>query len=306
MTQASYAGFLYTYTATVTISGDPTGIAANSSYTGAVNFSAGGGVVSLPITLNVTALAAPQPTGGIANAASGGQAVASVVSPGSYVAIYGSGMAGNGNPNAPSLPLPTTLNGASVTLCGTPMPLLYASATQINALIPAGLTPNATCGLVVTVGGVASSPQPLLVTELQPGIYTVNTSGSGPGIVANAVTGLLNSSTNPAHVGDFEVIYATGLGTVAGPNGEQGPAVGAATPLSPIFYTASTVTATIGGKAAPVLFSGLTSGFAGLYQINVQVPAGVAPGTAVPVVLTVTDPKTNVITQSNTVTIVVQ
>ncbi len=307
MTQASYANFLYTYTATITISGNPTGIAALSAYTGTVNFSAGSGIVSVPVTLNVTAaVTGPQPTGGIANAASGGQAPPSVVSPGSYVAIYGSGMAGNGNPSATVLPLPTTLNGASVTLCAVPMPLLYASATQINALIPAGLTSNSSCPLVVTTGGVQSSPQTLQVTELQPGIYTVNTSGSGPGILANAVTGLLNSATNPAHAGDYLVIYATGLGAVQGASGQAGPAVGSATPLSPLFYTTSTVTATIGGVTAPVLYSGLTPGFAGLYQINVQVPAGVTTGASVPVVITATDAATQVKAQSNSVTIVVQ
>jgi uncharacterized protein (TIGR03437 family) len=185
------------------------------------------------------------------------------------------------------------------------MPLLYASASQINALIPQGLT-STTCPLIVTTGTIQSAAVQLTVTELQPGIYTVNESGSGAGIVTEALTGQLNSTSNPAHAGDYLVLYATGLGSVQSQTGQPGPAVGAQAPLTTIFYTTATVTATIGGVSAPVEFSGLTPTFAGLYQVNVQVPTGVKPGNAVPVVITSTDPTTGVTAASNTVTIVVQ
>lgn len=186
------------------------------------------------------------------------------------------------------------------------MPLLYASATQINALIPQKLPSTSSCPLVVTTGNVQSDPIQLATTPLQPGIYTVDTSGSGAGIVTNALTGQLISATNPAHASDFLVIYSTGLGTVTGPNGEAEPGDGAQAPTTTVFHTTSTVTASIGGVAAPVLFSGLTPTFAGLYQVNVQVPAGVTPGNAVKLILTETDPQTKAAVQSNTVTIAVQ
>ncbi len=47
-------------------------------------------------------------------------------------------------------------------------------------------------------------------------------------------------------------------------------------------------------------FSGLAPGFVGLYQVNVEVPASVTPGGAVPVVLTIKG------APSNTVTIAVE
>jgi uncharacterized protein (TIGR03437 family) len=144
------------------------------------------------------------------------------------------------------------------------------------------------------------------ITELQPGIYTADESGSGPGIVTNASTGQLISASNPTHASDYLVIYCTGLGPVQGPNGQPGPADGAVASTNIIFHTTANVTATIGGLNTPVLFSGLTPTLAGLYQVNVQVPAGAMPGSAVPLAIAATDPNTGATAHSNSVTITVQ
>ncbi|HEY3824149.1 MAG TPA: SBBP repeat-containing protein, partial [Bryobacteraceae bacterium] len=108
---------------------------------------------SVTVTVQgATTTTAPQPTG-VANAASAALATPGVVAPGSYVAIYGTGLAGSGNPSATSLPLPTTLNGTQLLLGGIPMPLLYAGPTQVNAIVPQAIAPNATYPLVVVTGG---------------------------------------------------------------------------------------------------------------------------------------------------------
>ena len=186
------------------------------------------------------------------------------------------------------------------------MPLLYAGAGQVNALVPAGIVPNATYPLTVIRGTTQSVPVPVTVTELQPGAYTVNTSGSGAGIVTNALTGQLISSSNPAHAGDFLVMYATGIGALIGQNGETPPGDGAPAPPTTVYHTVASLTATVGGISTPVLFSGLTPTFAGLYQVNIQVPLGVTPGSAVPINLTATDPATGVTAPANTVTVAIQ
>jgi uncharacterized protein (TIGR03437 family) len=53
---------------------------------------------------------------------------------------------------------------------------------------------------------------------------------------------------------------------------------------------------TIGGVAATVSFSGLAPGNVGLYQVNVQVPAGVTAGARVPVMMTINGQQANVVT----------
>ena len=172
-------------------------------------------------------------------------------------------------------------------------------------MVPQAIAPNATYPLVVMNGTAQSVPVPMTVTELQPGTYTVNTSGSGAGIVAN-LAGQLITSSNPAHASDYLVIYATGLGPLIGTGGQAEPADGAIAPANITYQTTSTVTATIGGVPAKVLFSGLTATLTALYQVNVQVPSGVTPGNAVPVIITATDPATGATAVSNVTTIAVQ
>jgi uncharacterized protein (TIGR03437 family) len=93
----------------------------------------------------------------------------------------------------------------------------------------------------------------------------------------------------PVHAGDYLQIYATGLGK-ATQNGDPkglGLVTGTIAPLSgnPLFLTIATPTVTVGGLPAAVLFSGLAPGFTGLYQVDVQIPAGVAAGNDVPLVV---------------------
>jgi len=61
---------------------------------------------------------------------------------------------------------------------------------------------------------------------------------------------------------------------------------GSAAPSSPAAKTTAPITVTIGGNTAPVTFSGLVPGYAGLYQVNVTVPGGIAPAADVPLVIT--------------------
>ncbi len=263
------------------------------------------------VTVQPAPVNAPAMISGVVNAASGALAIPQIVTPGSYVAIYGTSLASNGEPVADTIPLPGTLNGTQLFLGGQSMPLIYAGAGQVNALIPQNLNPNTSYQLVIQRGSTLSVPAPLTISEYQPGIYTLDFSGAGQGIVEIAGTTLLaapagNGSRPVKRGSEYLSVFATGLGPLIGTNGEVAPADGAGAPLTTLYQTTAAVTATIGGVDAPVLFSGLTPTLVALYQINVQVPAGVPSGDAVPLVLTVTDPMTGQSVQSNTVMIATQ
>ncbi len=93
----------------------------------------------------------------------------------------------------------------------------------------------------------------------------------------------------PAQPNDPLVIFVTGLGK-ATPDGDpsgQPLETGSLAPLdgNPLFRTVDTPVVMVGDIPAEVQFSGLTPGFAGLYQINILVPTGVPGGDEVPIVV---------------------
>jgi uncharacterized protein (TIGR03437 family) len=288
---------------------EATWVPQNSVQTVSVTMHARLGTVSgnsSAVEVTVAAIAADGPplAAAVINAAAGSAALPQILAPGSFFALYGSDLTGSGSPVASSVPLPLTLNGTQVFLGSVPVPLLYAASGQINGIVPASLPPNAPLPLVIAHGSSRSAPLSVVTARLQPAIYTVDTSGSGPGIVTVATTGLLANSSNPALRGsDYLVIYCTGLGPVKEASGAQPPADGAAAPFSLIFSTAAPTSVVIGGVSAIPQFAGLTPGLVGLYQVNVLVPPDAPPGDAVPLTVTSTDPDTGVVATSNTVTV---
>ncbi len=218
--------------------------------------------------------------GGISNAANG----LSPVSPGSLVSIYGTNLAA-GLAQADSIPLSTTLSDVSVTFNGVAAPLLFISGGQINAQLPWNVLSSGTTGtanVVVTRNKQASTPQSLPVGPFSPGIFAIGTIAvaiNPDGSIAAPPGAIPGIATKPAKIGDPGglVILCTGLGAV-----DSTPANGAAS-LDKLRTATTTPTVMIGGKAATVVFAGLSPQFVGVNQINIAIPAGTQTGDAVPI-----------------------
>ena len=192
---------------------------------------------------------------------------ATTVAPGGLISIWGtnlakvatdlSGWAGKS--------IPESINGVTVDIGGKRARLLYVSSLQINAQVPVDLAPGAQTVVVNNGNGPSAS-------------FTVTVAANAPAIFFSPVPAVLKNSnfslvsaTNPVRADDVILVYCTGLGqtTPAVATGALAPAVGP-------FAATSTVTATMGGQSASVIYSIASPGFAGLYQVAIRVPAGLS------------------------------
>jgi uncharacterized protein (TIGR03437 family) len=172
---------------------------------------------------------------------------------------------------SPFIPLPTG---------GIAAPLMYVSPTQINFQVPYA-TPT---GSAVPVVLIRDGSMPVITQaafqSAAPAIFAYPRTASTSDPVILHADNTLVTPEKPARAGEILVIYGTGSGPLNNP-----PADGAAAPTSPPATTKDKPLVTVGGAAATVLFSGLAPGFAGLLQINIQLPATLPPGPSAPLVV---------------------
>jgi uncharacterized protein (TIGR03437 family) len=225
--------------------------------------------------------------GGVVHAAS--FAPNGALAPGSIISVFGANLAST-NAGASSLPLPKTLAGATLQVGGYDVPLFYSSGGQINAQLPLELPVNTRPQLIVKGADFVTVPETITVATARPGIFTTTQDGKGQGVIMDTGNRLVDAS-NPAKASDVVVVYCTGLGATT-------PTVrsGEAAPASPLARVVTPATVTIGGQPAVVHYAGLTPGFVGLYQVNVQIPSGVPPGASVPLVISQDSVPSNTVT----------
>jgi uncharacterized protein (TIGR03437 family) len=217
--------------------------------------------------------------GGIVSAAS--FLPSAIPSPGEIVSIFGVNLA-DGPEADTQFPLPTEMQNAFILIGSEKIPLLYVSATQINAVVPYDLVGGTAYQAIARHGNRLSAPQRIAMAAADPAVFTPSGNGQGQGYIYIEPGQILAGSSTPATAGDVLTMFCTGLGSVTQP-----VTAGSAAPSNPLAYTANTVSVTIGGQPATVPFAGLAPGYAGLYQINAKVPSGVPTGDQIPVVITV-------------------
>jgi uncharacterized protein (TIGR03437 family) len=215
---------------------------------------------------------------------SGASNLSGPVAPGEVIVIWGSGLGPASlvqyQADANGL-LPTSLGGTSVIVNGVLAPLVYTSANQVAAVVPFGIN-GSLSQLYVQWQNGTSAPINLSVAGQIPAIFTLNGSGAGQAAAINNKDGSINGAAHPAKVGDYVQLYITGAGKT-NPAGTDGLINAGPGPV-PV----GEVKVTIGGQTATVNFAGGAPGaVAGVIQVNAQIPAGVTPGGAVPVVVQV-------------------
>jgi minor extracellular serine protease Vpr len=205
--------------------------------------------------------------GGIVNAAS--QQLGAGIAPGSYISIYGSDLATTSAVFAtPYLPLSLASVSVSFDAANGTFPgrIHFVSPGQVNVFVPWELQGQTSVKIKVIW---------TFDTNYWTGLVTVPVAPVSPGVFAiTDANGKVINSGNPAQRGGSIVIYANGLGAL-----DRQPPTGEATPATtPLANTTASPTVTIGSASGQVIFSGLTPGSIGLYQVNVSIPTNAPTG----------------------------
>jgi len=276
--------------ASLSVSVNPAGLSP-ATYNGTITVTGTNGAQGTSIvnvTLVVTATLPPLPTiTGVTNAAS---YATGAVSPGELVTIFGTAIGPAAAASATTDPatgkLATTIGGVQVLFNGTAAPMIYASSTQVSAVVPYEMAGIASPSVWIRYAGQASNAYQLTTTTTVPGLFTQSASGSGAGAILNQDNSV-NGPGNRAAKGSIVQVYLTGEGATS-PASVTG-AITAPT-LPPPQVTPAPLLAvgvTVNGQPALYVYAGEAPGLvAGMMQLNVQIPAN-APSGDLPIVVSI-------------------
>jgi uncharacterized protein (TIGR03437 family) len=240
-------------------------------------------ICSWPPDINALVAAPPAPgpppapvisANGVVNAASLRPGIAA----NSWVTIFGNNLAprtNNWNSAIVDGRLPATLDGVSVSIGGKPAYVNFISPGQVNVLAPD--VPSGTVPVTVTTSGGVSAALTATASQYGPAFFLWP--GNQPvatrqdfSLVAKAGT-FPGATTVPAQRGDVLILWGTGFGPTV-----PATPLGVTIPSTQTYSTATVPAVTINNTPVTVYGAALAPGFAGLYQVAIQVPTGLADG----------------------------
>ena len=190
-------------------------------------------------------------TGAVLNAAS----FQPRIGVGTIISLFGNGLPLSAGP------------ASTVEWNGQPLPIFFSNGFQLNTAIPVDAIPGTNSLLVRSPYGEASLP--IEIADSAPAIFVLDARNAAAVLNQDST---LNSASNPAIRSQAMVIFATGLGAVS----RLSSGLSAAT---------NPVSVLLNGRELTPFFAGLTPGFIGLFQVNVVIPASLAPGLDQPIQL---------------------
>jgi len=238
-------------------------------------------VAGISVTINqaAAATAAAPAIKAVVNAAS---YVSGAVSPGELVTIFGTGIGPATAAGAFTDPstgkLATTIGGVQVLFNGIPAPMIYASGTQVSAVVPYEIAAVPNPSVWIQYGGQTSNVYGLTSTTTVPGLFTQNASGGGAGAILNQDNSL-NGPGNAAAKGSIVQMFLTGEGQTNPPSITGAITTASLPPPQVTPAPPVAIQARINGQPALYMYAGeAPSMVAGVMQLNVQIPANAPPG----------------------------
>jgi len=260
-------------------------------------FVAGSSGTSVTPSFRITIFAPPAPPDGttLLSSVSAAAFVVGAVSPDSIVSGFGSTLA-TATDAASTLPLPTTLAGASVTINDSRgverrAPLFFVGPGQINYLIPAD-TALGEATVSVRWGGAVIASGTLQVEAVAPSLFAANANGKDVA-AAQILRVRPDGSQSIEPVARFDAAQGRFLPVPVdfGPEGDR---------LFLILFGAGVrgrgetpAQVRVGGVDLDVLFADAHPEFAGLDQLNAELPRSLAGSGIVAVTAAVGDAVSN-------------
>lgn len=166
--------------------------------------------------------------------------------------------------------LPSVLPGTGLRILigGLAANIFYVSPNQINFLVPSNLKPGRT-DFQVVLNGITGPLLPLDLAVAAPALFQLDAQTA----IATRPDGSLITTVAPSHAGDLIILYATGLGDTVPPISYSRLATRAA--LLKGLADFKVLLDGVPLDAGLILYAGVAPGFAGLYQINLQLPSNV-------------------------------